>query len=794
MNTFRTPLLLAGCDSDTIQPAAPARVPHTPETTTVALAALSALQAEEPSSLARNTSAALRDAILHRAVDHHIARLPSNALDTWETVVQQLLDNTNFEDFEQHLTMLLDATAEEPDFAAPTWNAVVAWATAPGCDSEMACDAINTLERCWHPDAPTQWHQNAIAWGVGSGKFGVLQTLLSTDLPLAEELPGGFTPLTAYIEYDVEGGALRLLEGCPAEALQKDGEGRDPLAMAVTARKDRIAAAIARRYQALGLVPQDSNALGVALALNMDTTIDALIDAGACLAAPDLPAHETDLFHLVAKSDRVARRAIRSALADPAIGTRRARKLLVTCGKEYLLDRNADAFRHLLTSDIPKSIADDLLCWAIYHQNAPAVRLCREAGADSDARSLNVFCPITYAGFAGASDAVLDALDGLTSEVDRHADEVIERKILAHVWDLSGSTPIGDTNAALTGCFPQHFYQPLMDAITAVIGGTGARPDHTSILAEVHEMLEALSLQPTNELAAAAIQTKAPCIVQMGGYRHAVAGLFYNDKYYLCNIGSHSTTPVEVFDLPAEAVTEELLDSISAVKTQRLSTAMAYLRAFPSNKGHGPDEAATKRLDSIWFGKRKQAVGNCSLESLVTAIKLYIIERLVPAGLPGGQRSQRLRQARRLANSIRQTLMVQTLEQYVHSHSITAHPELVATELLRRVREVAADKPARFWSAEQQDALARCGVHLLRAPGTLVDLAGRTTTGGGAPSHRAPPPPASTRLNARDLRLLEEATRRKHNPQPWMRSKKSMKRANQRHTSKGGKGGHRSSR
>lgn len=734
-----------------------------------------------------STAALVTAAIAEGTLDQALRRLPENAKLVWPAVIERVLDTTPEHQTTHYLEILLLETAKYLPLCSTTWEAAADWAISNSDEAMVA-----TMASVWHPGYPTEWHAHILKWGVESDRVALCQTLLLLDIPLPETPPFGHTPLTLYVAFEVTDRAIDALSVCSRHDLEGVPRFMKPLFLALATHNDAIAAAVVRRYGELEITPQSRNTLNVAISGQMEETVKALIDIGACLARKDVPAEDTALYELIMRCDHTAKLAIRAAVSGRGIDEQNPAALLAQCGRRFLLDCEDAAFARLFDSGepLPKSVADQLLTSAIYLRRPSAIRLCRQAGVDANTRCLGVFDPVAYATFRGVSEEILSELDGLDSDNDHIATEAIQRKVVAHAWDLDGSTSVGGSRMKLAGSFPHVFYSPLLRAIEAELETPKRTEIELTILAEIKQMVEQLQQAPSTAETAEAIQNGKPQIVHMGGYRHIAAGVFMDDTYFLCNIGAHSLEPVEAFVLPREIVTETLLDEIAEYETRPLAEAMTYLRRFPEKRGFGPDVATTAHIKDHWLGKTKQKVGNCALESLLTAVELYIVQRMVPVDAdPKNCRLLRT-QARSLARHLRQSLMVQTVVDYIHSHDSIRTHNLMDNDLLERVAELAESLPAAVWSESQRRKLELYGLlkptrrvgfrkplsaSYLRQP-EVVPLTIRGPIRPRTPEVRPRPPSIYTpnaKGKARDSRMLYGPTRHAHNGVSWRSSRRN---------------------
>ena len=645
-------------------------------------------------------------------LEDNLLRFAGLAPARWEAVVDAVLGRIENRDIADGVARLAKAAARVPELGPTTWKMI---ALCSGGDENV--DAFLQLAQAWEPGFPTEWYKLALRWSVAQNEKAVTERLLALDISLPASLPGGYSPLTLFLDHGAAELAMARAATCPIAELSKDASGRDPLDIAIASRNDDLAAAVAGRTCDAGH-DVGSDSLCTALDFGLRQTAEALLDGGASLVRAGVAAKDTALMRMVAESEAFARRAVEQVVAGRGTAEQKGTTLLKECGRHFLLTRQSDAFGNLMAAGVPKNVAKHLITWSTYHNNRIAVQQCLAAGADASARALGVYDPVSYAKFRGAGAGILSDLAALTMQVNTAAEEVSARKILAHVWRIGGSTRIGKREVDLTGAFSHHFYAPMLRAIETVKAGPNVRWAEKATLSLLSGMIRRLSRQQTPAETAEAIQRGEPCLVSMGGFQHAVFGVFEGQatkygRYHLCNKGAHSKWPVESFFFPSKAAKEQLFAEIEERKTRDLKETMDWLRAFPEQEGGALDNRYNAFLKRAWRGTEKQKIGNCSFESFLTAIQLYIIRRFAwnPACRPHSREERRgIGRAYGLFKAIRQTLMVQVLVEYLDSRAESSTRSQLDHKLIARIKRMAGHYPANWWAEHHREALAQRGV------------------------------------------------------------------------------------
>lgn len=629
----------------------------------------------------------------------------------WGRVLAQLLTTLEDQRYGTTLIRLLEITDLSRRHGVDSWGLVARWAVDNN-DKERLEDLVNV----WTPGAPESWFPLVLRWSVQQRDQELTRVLLGLGLPIPNELPFGYSPMTLELQYGDPDRAMVELNRASIGDFFRVIEGLTPLNMAFRLVNDRLAAAMIRRMPPAAYpLPEQ---LDLAVDLYLDETIRAMLDAGFC---PGLPAKDfqgSTLLKLMVFDEDIARAAV-AALRRSAHDPDRVNAALIAIGRECLDAKAQWPLLNLIRAGVDKAVLDCLLSESIHYGNHDAVAACVAAGADSMGSANNrvgsLLGPAAYAEhYYGSDKALVDLLPTPSQDMKERASELVSRQRVAHTYRMGGQTSLDGHHVPLTGFWPHHFYEPMLMAVEAVL--VDCEPSERPIVAQIAVMIDRLLEQPTSAETAAEVGAGMPCLVPMGGNGHVVYGLFARDRYHLCNKGAHKGVgPVEAYGFPAAAATEDLFDEIEDYKTRPLAGAMAFLRSLPGIQEPGMDLELTAFLRRAWRGQTSQTVGNCTLESLLTGIYTYILINCAwDPNIPAESVAEDIAidRAYALYKKIRQALMVGEIENFVGCHIGQDGTVDTADGLLDRVREVAGNHKPSWWDAKYHDRLRSCGVNI----------------------------------------------------------------------------------
>lgn len=625
----------------------------------------------------------------------------------WMQVTGLVLDRQVEEPYCSAVTQLLLATEGTPSLKYCTWDRVASWAR-----EHEDREAASTLVRLWKSDGSVTWYPRTLNWALEHNFSSLVRDLLALEIRIPRRgLVKGFSPLTLLLKHGTADSAVRYIRTCLPADMERDSERRDPMGLAFSTRNDDLIEAMVKRTLA-HRISIDPYWLKIALESGLEKTMIALIEGGVPLVHRDNTIGNSALVTALSLGGEMAARAVKAVARAPVTAPLGGNELLGRCGYELLRMRETTLFANLVAAKPSKAVVSELLMDAIWAKNEAAIDCCLAAGVSESHRVGGVYDYYSHAVAVGASDSVRSKLEHLRSSDEAAAAELSARRLLAHVWRMRGRTEVDGFRDDLEGFYSHHFYGPLVKALSSVRRQPG-HSAHIGLLDEVEAMIVACEPNYDSIDKVELIRSGRPSLVHAGGAGHTVFGLFTGGTYLLCNKGAYSERPVEAFSFPAESMTDELYTEIQDRAVRDLASSMVFLKRFPIQRGHEKANDLSDLIERAWRGTESQRVGNCSLESLLTAVYAFIITRLVADRQlrPGSRKERRaIGEAYALFKEIRQTLMVQVLSDYLQSHAGRDDDRLLEVGLLKEIQEVADRYPAEWWGEHHIASLERSGV------------------------------------------------------------------------------------
>ena len=265
------------------------------------------------------------------------------------------------------------------------------------------------------------------------------------------------------------------------------------------------------------------------------------------------------------------------------------------------------------------------LHYAVTGQNVPMVELLLSRKAIASVPNDSGYTPrmIALIDRLGRSLAALP--------VDPWDEEVLQQKILSHVWSVNSKIyRDGNYGAPLTGFYSRVIMPEFVDALVAFRKANpvvGIDSKHVEFL-----VAEAVGGQSSAELMQRYRERQA-VLIGSGYDRHAASVLLLGDRIFVCNRGGLSRRPIEAYRIDPNKVTTAVIDAI--LEADR-SSAYFYLKLTdelpgqlsPLGDGSALQDARSEQMEALGARLGHQTIGNCTWAHLEAVLLAYLGTRL----------------------------------------------------------------------------------------------------------------------------------------------------------------------
>jgi ankyrin repeat protein len=213
-------------------------------------------------------------------------------------------------------------------------------------------------------------------------------------------------------------------------------------------------------------------------------------------------------------------------------------------------------------------------------------------------------------------------------------------KFLSHTWELKGKVQVGAFHEHLEGAFTAMHIPYIRQGIASL---WTSHPDLMSshqghVLANLLDNAIEKSFWdgpklPTSlvndRLILTELQAGGTGLIHTGFYGHAIEIAFHKGYLLVCNRGAGTNKPIEAYKIDPSLLTNDVLNEFSFKEVGDYRTELPQVIA----KLQGEKDAVCQSLEELDPLRKFQVVGNCSFESVETALYgVLAVDELLESG------------------------------------------------------------------------------------------------------------------------------------------------------------------